>query len=103
MRSWTMIFLLGFLGILSSHTAAQADDANTRIATLPYADCLSIIAEASQELHEAPVQLINNEEETSVRINASDGFVTISCHRSTGKMVLTKSPVPEAAGMTASR
>ncbi len=103
MRSWVAIFLLGFIGSFSSYTAAQADDANTRIAALPYSDCLSIIAEASHEMDEAPVQLINNEEETSVRINASDGFVTITCHRNTDKMVLTKSPVPKAAGVTASR
>lgn len=103
MRSVTMIFLLGAFGNFSGQTAAQAEDANIRIAPLPYAECLSIIAEASQETGEAPVQLIDNEEETSVRINASDGFVTISCHRTTDKMVLTRSPVPEAAGMTAAR
>jgi len=38
-----------------------------------------------------------------VRVNASDGFVTVSCERDSSRMTLTKSPVPEAAGMTASR
>lgn len=103
MRSAAMIFLLGCFGIFSNQMAAQAEDANARIAPLPYLECLSIIAEISQEMGEPPVQLINNDEETSVRINASDGFITISCGRTIDKMVLTKSPVPEAAGMTAAR
>ena len=39
----------------------------------------------------------------SVRLIASDGFVTVSCDRGSKRMTLTKSPVPAAAGMTASR
>jgi hypothetical protein len=70
---------------------------------MPYSDCLSIIAETSQEMGEAAVQLVKNDDETTVRINASDGFVTVSCYRADNRMVLTKSPVPEAAGMTAAR
>ncbi len=103
MRSLKMIFLLSALGVFSGNAEALAEDANTRIAAMPYADCLTIIAETSHEISEAPVQLVSNDDETTVRINAADGFVTVSCHRSDNKMILTKSPVPEAAGMTASR
>jgi hypothetical protein len=39
----------------------------------------------------------------TARIQASDGFVTVSCDRGANKITLTKSPVPEAAGMTAAR
>jgi len=102
MKALAITFLLGAFGIFSSTAAVQAQDADTRVAAMPYSECLSIIAEAAQELGEAPVQTINNEEETTVRINASDGFVTVSCSRA-GKMMLTKSSVPEAAGMTAAR
>ena len=102
MRALVLTSLLGALGIFSAHTAAQAEDTNTRVAAMPYSECLSIIAEAAEETGEAPVQMVNNDEETTVRINASDGFVTVSCSRA-NKMVLTKSPVPEAAGMTAAR
>ena len=102
MRALMMASLLGTIGIFSAHADARAEDSNTRVAAMPYSECLSIIAEAAQETGEAPVQTINTDDETSVRINASDGFVTVSCSRA-GKMVLTKSPVPEAAGMTAAR
>lgn len=103
MRISTATILFGAFGIFSASLSAQAEEANTRVATMPYSECLAIIAEASSEVGEAPVQLINNEDETSVRINAADGFVTVSCSRANNKMVLSKSPVPEAAGMTASR
>lgn len=102
MRALAVISLLGAFGIFSLGAAARAEDANTRVAAMPYSDCLSIIAETAQELGEPPVQTVSNDEQTTVRINASDGFVTVSCSRA-GKMVLTKSPVPEAAGMTAAR
>ncbi|MXQ14426.1 hypothetical protein [Microvirga makkahensis] len=95
-------FLLSAFGIFPSTAVVRAEDANTRVASMPYSECLSIIAEAAQELGEAPVETVSNDEETTVRINASDGFVTVSCSRD-GKMVLTKSSVPEAAGMTAAR
>ena len=100
MRALAMMSLLGALGILSFSVAARAEDANTRIAAMPYSDCLSIINETAQETGMAPVQLVDNDEGTTVRISASDGFVTVSCSRG-GKMMLTKSPVPEAAGLTA--
>jgi len=102
MRTLAIKFLLGAFGIASFASAALAEDANTRVASMPYSECLSIIAEAAQEVGEAPIQTISNDEETTVRINASDGFVTVSCSRA-GKMMLTKSPVPKAAGMTATR
>lgn len=99
MRRLAIAFLLSTLGMFSAH----AEEANTRVVTMPYSECLAIIAETAQEMDQAPVQLVKNENETTVRINASDGFVTVSCERSGDKMLLTKSPVPEAAGMTASR
>lgn len=99
MRRLAIAFLLGISGSLSVHAA----DANTRVVTMPYSECLEIIAETAQEIGEAPVQLVNTSNETKVRINASDGFVTVSCERSLNRMVLTKSPVPDAAGLTAAR
>jgi hypothetical protein len=97
------VALVSFFGIFSCQNAAWAEEANTRTAPLPYAECLSIIVEVSQETGEPPVRLIDSEEETAVRINASDGFVTVSCLRTENKMVLTKSPVSNAAGITAAR
>jgi hypothetical protein len=102
MRSFLITMLFAALGAFSA-SGAQAQLADTRIASMPFAECLSIIDEASQEVDEEPVKLVSNSDVVTVRINASDGFVTMSCSRSDNKITLTKSPVPEAAGMSASR
>jgi hypothetical protein len=83
--------------------AAQAQSSDTRIASMPFGECLSIIGEAAQEMDEEPVKLVNTSDVVTARIHASDGFVTVTCDRSANKITLTKSPVPEAAGMTAAR
>lgn len=103
MRSSLMAITLGTLGALAAGSAALAQSADTRIASMPFGECLSIINEAAQEVDEEPVKLVSTSDVVTVRINASDGFVTVSCDRSSNKMTLTKSPVPEAAGMTAAR
>lgn len=103
MRPTHVAIISGALGILSFNMVAHAQEASTRVASIPYADCLSIIAEASDEIDEEPVRLVDTNDQTTVRIPAADGFVTVSCSRSGNRMVLTKSPVPEAAGMSASR
>ena len=100
MRSSLMAILVG---TFAATFGAQAQSADTRIASMPFAECLAIISEAAQDVDEEPVKLVSTSDEVTVRINASDGFVTVSCDRSSNKMTLTKSPVPEAAGMTAAR
>jgi len=99
MRSTLVAIMLGTLGAFAAGSAAQAAD--TRIASMPFGECLSIINEAAQDVDEEPVKLVSTSDVVTVRINASDGFVTVSCDRAGNKMTLTKSPVPEAAGMTA--
>jgi hypothetical protein len=101
MRSTLLAIMLGTLGVFAAGAAAQSAD--TRIASMPFGECLSIINEAAQEVDEEPVKLVSTSDVVTVRINASDGFVTVSCDRNSNKMTLTKSPVPEAAGMTAAR
>ena len=103
MRSSLMAIMLGILGALAAGSAALAQSADTRIAAMPFGECLSIINEATQEVDEEPVKLVSTSDVVTVRIAASDGFVTVSCDRSSSKMTLTKSPIPEAAGMTAAR
>lgn len=101
MRSTLLAIMLGTLGAFAAGSAAQSAD--TRIASMPFGECLSIISEAAQDVDEEPVKLVSTSDVVTVRINASDGFVTVSCDRSSNKMTLTKSPVPEAAGKTAAR
>jgi hypothetical protein len=103
MRSLLTAILVGTLGTTAIGAVARAQSADTRIASMPYGECLSIINEAAQEMDEEPVKLVSTSDVTTVRLNASDGFVTVSCSRSDNKMTLTKSPVPEAAGKTAAR
>jgi hypothetical protein len=102
MRLFVKIFLAGTLG-MAAIGGAQAQSADTRIASMPFGECLSIISEAAQEMDEEPVKLVNTSDVVTARIQASDGFVTVSCDRSANKITLTKSLVPEAAGMTAAR
>ena len=102
MRSFMMVILAGSFG-MAAIGAAQAQSPDTRIASMPFGECLSIINEAAQEMDEEPVKLVNTSDVVTARIQASDGFVTVSCDRSANKITLTKSPVPEAAGMTAAR
>lgn len=99
MRSTLVAIMLGTLGVFAAGSAAQSAD--TRIASMPFGECLSIISEAAQDVDEKPVKLVSTSDVVTVRINASDGFVTVSCDRASNKMTLTKSPVPEAAGMSA--
>ena len=103
MRSSTIAMLSGIMMALSFGSAAQAQSADTRIASMPFDECLAIIDEAAQEMDEEPVKLVSTSDMVTVRLSASDGFVTVSCDRSSKRMTLTKSPVPAAAGMTASR
>jgi len=103
MRSLLATILTGTFGVLASGSSAMAQSADTRIASMPFGECLSIIGEISEETGEEPVKLVSTDDAVTVRVNASDGFVTVSCERDSSRMTLTKSPVPEAAGMTASR
>ena len=103
MRPLLVAFVLGVLGPFVSGLDARAETAGTRMATMPYDECLSIIAEVSQEVDEKPVKLVSTGDLLTVRINASDGFVTVSCSRPDSRMTLTRSAVPAAAGLSASR
>ena len=103
MRPLSVALLFGVAGLSLSGLDARAEAATTRTATMPFSECLSIIAEAAQEVDEEPVKLVSSSDLVTVRINASDGFVTVSCSRPDSRMTLTRSAVPAAAGLSASR
>lgn len=102
MRPLVAALLFGIAGLSVSGFDARSE-ANTRIAAMPFSECLAIISEAAQEVDEEPVQLVSSSDLVTVRINASDGFVTVSCSRADSRMTLTRSAVPAAAGLSASR
>jgi hypothetical protein len=103
MRSFPLSLLLVASGAFVAGFDAHAEPASIRTAAMPFSECLSIIAEVSQDVDEEPVILTSTSDLQIVRINAADGFVTVSCSRADNKMTLTKSAVPAAAGTTAAR
>jgi hypothetical protein len=82
---------------VAGSASARAGDAAMRVATMPYDDCLAIIAEAARDLDEQPVTLADTGDLVLVRLTAGDGFVTISCRRSSSRMALSKAIVPADA------
>ena len=101
MRSLHLAILSAAFSVLAF--GAHAESENSRTTEMPFAECLSIIAEISDEVGEDPVRLVNTGDLQSVRINAEDGFVTVSCSRADNMMTLSKSAVPAAAGQVAAR
>ncbi len=95
-------FLLGALALVAATGALAASD-GTRTATLPFDDCLSIISEISSDLGEEPVVLVKTSDIHSVRIDAEDGYVTVSCSRPDSKMTLTKTGSTVTAGLASPR
>lgn len=57
---------------------------------MPYDDCTAIIAEAAQDLDTRPVTLTDTVDLRRVRIDAADRSVTISCGRSSNRMILSR-------------
>jgi hypothetical protein len=94
---------LGLILSVFVAAGAQAQTADSRTVSMPFNECIAIINEAAEDVDQTPVELINTGDERSVRINADDGFVTVSCSKPDNRMTLAKSAVPAAAGITASR
>ncbi len=89
--------------LASSSTVVSLE--GTKTVPMPFAECLSIIAEVSRETGVAPATLVSTGDRRTVRINAADGFVTVSCSRAEGTMTLGRTGPSAAAGptVTASR
>ena len=94
--------LLGTVALLAA-ASAQAAPAGTRTATLPFEACLSIIGEVAEDLGEEPVILVGTSDVRTVRIEAADGFVTVSCSRPDNRMTLTKAGPTVTADLAAAR
>ncbi len=84
--------LLAALGLFASGVGAHAEPAAGRVATMPFSECLAIIAEVAQEMDVAPVSLVDTGDVRTVRLDASDGVVTVTCRRQDNRMLLTRSP-----------
>ena len=87
MRASSIALLLGAAGILAT-SGAFGEELRARTATMPFDQCLQIINEVSTEFDAEPFGLVDTENERSVRFEADDGYVTVSCSRPDSKMVL---------------
>jgi hypothetical protein len=96
------LLLLAALGLVAVGSSARAEPANGRIASMPFSECLSIIAEVAQEMDAAPVDLVDTSDIRTVRFDADDGTVTVTCNRRDNRMLLARSPAARLADLVAS-
>jgi hypothetical protein len=94
MRSLALVVALG---LFAAGFGAHAEPAASRVATMPFSECLAIIAEVAQEMDVAPVSLVDTGDVRTVRFDASDGVVTVTCRRHDNRMLLTRSPTSAPA------
>ncbi|HEX2554416.1 MAG TPA: hypothetical protein VHL98_12005 [Microvirga sp.] len=94
--------VIGSLALLAV-SGAQADASGMRVATVPFEECLSIIGEVAEDLGEEPVILVGTDDVRTVRIDAADGFVTVSCSRTDNRMTLAKTGPTVTADLAAPR
>jgi hypothetical protein len=76
---------------------------NPRVTSLPFSDCLGILAEVSKETGVRPLHVVSTDDLRVTRFEAADGVLTISCNRQQGRMVLTKHAAPAASTVVAAR
>jgi hypothetical protein len=98
MRASPIALLLGVAGLFAA-SGAFGETLRTRTATLPFDQCLEIINEVSAEFDAEPFGLVNTENERTVRFEADDGYVTVSCNRADNRMVLTTGSISAQAGL----
>ena len=102
MRRLAISVLFGCATAMSV-AGASAETPGTRVATMPFADCVALIDEAVQEKGVTPVQLVRNGDERAVRLDAADGFVTIRCSRADNTVTLSKQVMTAASRMPITR
>jgi hypothetical protein len=83
-------FLIGVFAIVAGAAAITGMSAGaSRTATMPYEDCLEIIAEASRDMEPASLLLRDTASGRTLRIAAADGHVTVACRRDDRTITLT--------------
>jgi hypothetical protein len=90
MRTFPISLMFGVAGILAAGSVVHAEGAGSRTVAMPFKDCLAIMTEAAEDAETEAVHLVQSGDLRVVRINAEDGYVTISCSRTDGKMTLAK-------------
>jgi len=97
MRS--LAIALAFSAAALGACGAAASPEGTKTVLMPFAECLSIMAEVSHETGTVLATLVSTPDQRTVRIQAADGFVTVSCRRADTSMSLTRTG-PSAAAPT---
>ena len=88
-----LVAVSAFFGVHVGHAspkAIEAEQVNTRTVAMPFAECLSILDEVSLGMGIEPVKLVNTDDLRMIRVDAADGFVTVSCSRPDNRMTLAK-------------
>jgi hypothetical protein len=83
--------------------SGAAETNKPRVASLPFSDCLGILAEVSKGAGVRPLHVVSTDDLRVTRFEAADGFLTISCNRQQGRMVMTKHAAPAASTVVAAR
>ena len=90
---------LVLLAALLTASSAIAGATGGKTVTMPFADCEAIIAEIATEMEVEPVVLASDADSRTIRVDAADGSVTVSCDGRAGTMSLSKT----ASAVIASR
>jgi hypothetical protein len=76
---------------------AMAEPPRSRTETMPFEECLSLIDEVAADLDAADVTRLRNGDRSTIRIDALDGIVTVTCTRADNKLVLSRES-PQRSG-----
>ena len=90
----THLALTAVIAAIVTGLTARAEEAGERVVTMPYNECLAIIAEAAYYLDEHPVTLALTSDLMLVWVDAGNGSVMVLCWRPSNLMVLSKPIVP---------
>lgn len=82
--------LLGGAVVLVPSAHAAAQDADTRTEAMPFAECLSLIGEISEQFGVKPASILRTKDVRVVRVDGSDGAVIVTCSRPDNKVILSK-------------
>jgi hypothetical protein len=86
---WHSQVLFAAAGLLVTMTGSPSAADSKRVA-MPFPECEGIIAEIAADVGVEPVVLASEAHLWTVRIDAADGLVTVSCNRTEGTMFVRK-------------
>jgi hypothetical protein len=65
-----------------------------RAEAMPFAECVALVEDVSEELGVSPVSLTRTSDIWTARLDAVDGSLTITCSRPDNRLTLQRHPMP---------